>query len=64
MTNTFDDIELYFIQDIRRPHRLNTGVRPTAAIRQRRSRELALERFICRMQIIILNVILKRRPAK
>lgn len=58
-----DMFELYYINDIRRP-RNQTGVRLSKEARKQLAAERALERFICRMQIIILNILVKRRPLK
>jgi len=58
-----DSVELYYINDIRRP-RNQTGVRWSRKIRRQIAGEKALERFWTAMQIVILNLLLKRRVRK
>ena len=60
---TLDDVELRYIKDIRRKNN-TTGIGFTKEARERMAAERALDRFLCRMNIVILNLILKRRPRK
>lgn len=53
--SVIDMYEMYFVKDIRNPK--GTGVRLTAAYREQRR----VERFWCQMQILVLNVRLRRR---
>lgn len=58
-TYIMDAVQLYYVDNILKPNN-QTGVRFTPEYRRVIAAERALDRFWCRMQIIILKLLLKR----